>query len=255
MKRFGRVLKLDFAQGYKSILWGSLRMLLLYLFLFWFAHKTNSGTYDYYNLEGFLRRVIQAAAGFCDFSLSIFFLVVVSMMFRAEQKKENRVVLLMLPASNLEKFVSRWLYVLAYSVIGGVGMFFVADALHMLYLWATDSMVMSASPVFLDYIVPDRNTLTVINVYVATISVYTFFLLGGIFFKRNNFLICATLFVVFITVLVFNTINMPVYQSSQHFGTTYIFTIIHLCLIALFTWLSYRLFCRWQVVTHKYANI
>jgi hypothetical protein len=27
------------------------------------------------------------------------------------------------------------------------------------------------------------------------------------------------------------------------------------CLIALFTWLAYWLFCRWQVVTHKFANL
>ena len=30
---------------------------------------------------------------------------------------------------------------------------------------------------------------------------------------------------------------------------------IHVGLTALFTWLAYWLFCRWQVVTHKFANV
>ena len=39
LTRFGRVLKLDFVEGYKSMLWGALCMTLLYLFFFWFAHN------------------------------------------------------------------------------------------------------------------------------------------------------------------------------------------------------------------------
>ena len=34
MTRFGRVLKLDFAEGLKTMMWGALCMLLLYLFFF-----------------------------------------------------------------------------------------------------------------------------------------------------------------------------------------------------------------------------
>ena len=39
MKRFGQVLKLDFAEGKKTMMWGALAMTLLYLFFFWFAHS------------------------------------------------------------------------------------------------------------------------------------------------------------------------------------------------------------------------
>ena len=39
MTRFGRVLKLDFYEGRKAMMWGTLCMLLLYLFFFWFAHE------------------------------------------------------------------------------------------------------------------------------------------------------------------------------------------------------------------------
>jgi hypothetical protein len=30
---------------------------------------------------------------------------------------------------------------------------------------------------------------------------------------------------------------------------------VHVGLTVLFTWLAYWLFCRWQVVTHKFANV
>ena len=39
MTRFSRVLKLDFFEGRKAMMWGALCMVLLYLFFFWFAHN------------------------------------------------------------------------------------------------------------------------------------------------------------------------------------------------------------------------
>ena len=46
----------------------------------------------------------------------IFFLIAVSILYRGEQKKQVRIAWLMLPATNLEKFLVRWIYMLAFSL-------------------------------------------------------------------------------------------------------------------------------------------
>ena len=68
---------------------------------------------------------------FSVIAMYIFFLISASTLYRGEQKKQQRIAWLMLPASNLEKFLSRWIYMLVFMLVGGVLTFFVADCIHM----------------------------------------------------------------------------------------------------------------------------
>ena len=114
MKRFGQVLKLDFAEGRKAMMWGVLCMLLLYLFFFWFAHNIVflDSRVDY--IQDPEQRMIMRVNGICEavgafgaMALFIFLLIAASTLYRGEQKKQKRIAWLMLPATNLEKFLSR----------------------------------------------------------------------------------------------------------------------------------------------------
>ena len=101
MTRFGRVLKLDFTEGMKSMMWAALAMLLLYLFFFWFAY--NIGFHGFVNRgEDFVRMVCEAVGSFGCVAMMFFFLITVSTLYRSEQKKQQRIAWLMLPATNLE---------------------------------------------------------------------------------------------------------------------------------------------------------
>ena len=154
MTRFGRVLKLDFFEGRKAMMWGALCMVLLYLFFFWFAHNIgyHITTYVYIDPEERLRLHISAicegVGAFSAIAMFIFFLISASTLYRGEQKKQQRIAWLMLPASNLEKFLSRWIYLLVFSLVGGLLSFFVADLIHMAYLTMTDYPVQSAADDF-----------------------------------------------------------------------------------------------------------
>ena len=276
MTRFGRVLKLDFFEGRKAMMWGALCMLLLYLFFFWFAH--NIGVHDSrfdYNitpaeaLQLRMNTICEAVGVFSAIAMFIFFLISASTLYRGEQKKQQRIAWLMLPASNLEKFLSRWIYLLVLSIVGGFLSFFVADLIHMAYLTMTDYPVQSAADDFFKLFPHTRtfpsgeytgdSPLSVTSQYIAFIVIHAFFLLGGVFFRKFHFIATsAVLVIAFASVVA--TVNMLGYRDTPvaHDEVTkqIIFWIIaNSGLIALFTWLAYWLFCRWQVVTHKFANV
>jgi len=272
MTRFGRVLKLDFVEGRKAIMWGALCMLLLYLFFFWFAHNLgfHSTQFDYIPnpaeaLRMRMHAICEGVGVFSAMAMFIFFLITASTLYRAEQKKQQRIAWLMLPATNLEKFTSRWIYMLVFSIVGGLLPFFVADSIHVGYLWMTDNPVMSAGEDFFK-VFPHTSEYTADNLiglairYICFISFHALFLLGGVFFKKFHFIATAAVFVLLITgwATLYNALGFhdtPI--QARH--DVYLYYMVNMAfwlgLLILFTWLAYRLFCRWQVVTHKFANV
>ena len=106
-----------------------------------------------------------------------------STVYWREQKKAKRTAWLMLPATNLEKFLSRWVFMLAVS-LGGFLMFFVADAIHMAWLWMTGKPVIAATT----YFFPQTTNvawLRLFSVNCIFLAGQAFFLLGGILFRTG----------------------------------------------------------------------
>ena len=213
MTRFSRVLKLDFFEGRKAMMWGALCMVLLYLFFFWFAHNIgiHDSRYDY--IQAPERRMLMRVDAICEavgvfsaIAMFIFFLISASTLYRGEQKKQQRIAWLMLPASNLEKFLSRWIYLLVFSLVGGLLSFFVADLIHMAYLTMTDYPVQSAADDFFKFFPHTRtfpsgeytgdSPLSVTSEYTALIAIHAFFLLGGVFFKKFHFIATSAVLVI-----------------------------------------------------------
>jgi hypothetical protein len=90
------------------------------------------------------------------------------------------------------------------------------------------------------------------------VSIHSFFLLSGVFFKKFHFIAASAIFVLLFTTIV-AMMNAIGYRDTPSTASTFdariILNCMLVCLTVLFTWLSYRLFCRWQVVTHKFANV
>jgi hypothetical protein len=261
MTRFGHVLKLDFTEGRKAMMWGALCMLLLYLFFFWFAW--NIGMHSYNEIVDFyVQHICEAVAGFSMMAMYIYFLITASTLYRGEQKKQQRIAWLMLPATNLEKFLSRWIYMLVFMLVGGVLTIFLADCIHMIWLQIAGHPVHSMAKALVQNL-PHANKynplIEIVNIYLAFVVIHSIFLLGGVFFRKFHFIATSAVVVIAFACIV-ATVNMLGYRDTPvaHDEVTkqIIFWIIaNSGLIALFTWLAYWLFCRWQVVTHKFANI
>ncbi|MBO6018781.1 MAG: hypothetical protein J6P41_05240 [Prevotella sp.] len=262
MTRFGHVLKLDFAEGRKAMMWGALCMLLLYLLFFWFAHNIGYRSYDVVDWDKHIKQICYGVSTFSMIAMYIYFLVTASTIYRGEQKKQQRIAWLMLPATNLEKFLSRWIYMLVFMLVGGVLPIGLADCIHMVWLQIADHPVYSMTKEFVDHL-PKVNEysplLAVVNNYLSFVFIHALFLLGGVFFKKYHFIATSVVFAILSAVVVW-TINSLGYRDTptpqSELTMSYIFWMcFHTCLIAAFTWLAYRLFCRYQVVTHKFANI
>ena len=268
MTRFCRVLKLDFVEGRKAMMWGALCMLLLYLFFFWFAHAIGFHNVSFYGatpekiMQLKVNTICEAVGAFGMMAMFIFFLIAASTLYRGEQKKQQRIAWLMLPASNLEKFLSRWVYLLVFSLVGGLLPFFVADLIHMAYLSMADYPVMAVTDDFFQFFphVGHRGDswLSVTRVYAFQVGIHAFYLLGGVFFRKYHFIVTSALAVLILISLASCYNMMGLYKYND--GVEYLAVetgIIVLSVLAVvgFSWLAYRLFCRWQVVTHKFANV
>ena len=265
-KRFGQVLKLDFAEGLKPMMWGALAMTLLYLFFFWFAHYMGSHD-EYYDInepyvtELRLRYICNGVGALGAIAMFLFWLISASILYRSEQKKQQRIAWLMLPATNLEKFLARWIYMVVFSLVAGMLTFFVADVLHIVYLWMSGWPIKAATPSFFQAM-PHQDEynplLHIINVYGMMITIHAFFLLGSVLFRKYHFIVSAALFVLFFTIMasLYNVLGLYLYNGeTARTITNIVFIVFEVCAIVLFTWLAYRLFCRWQVVTHKFVNL
>ena len=272
MTRFGRVLKLDFAEGLKTMMWGALCMLLLYLFFFWFAHNIGFHRSQFYYAESEtdlqyarMKAIAESVGVFSLMAMYIFFLLAASTLYRGEQKKQQRIAWLMLPASNLEKFLSRWLYLVAWSVVGGILSFLVADAIHCAWLWMSGQPVIAAAGYFFEYWPHPAENLYhdswshVITVYSLLTAIHAFFLLGGVLFKRFHFIATGAVVVLLFALWATLYNSLMLYKSTPTTGDynadSIVMAVFFFSVGALLTWLSYWLFCRWQVVTHKFANL
>jgi len=263
-KRFGQVLKLDFAQGRSLLLWTLLFMPAFYLFCFWFAYNIGMRLQDNYT-ESYIRNLCEGVGYFGAITATCVNLVLLAMAFHAEQPNGRRTALLMLPATPLEKILSRVVYVEVVSLLAGC-MFFVADGLHQLWLVLTDRPVLSAVPYFLKLIIgdPDARWFEWVSTWFINISITAYFLLGSLLFRKYQFLwmVLIVIAVMVTGYYLFNwiqgdtaTVETTVHSEFVEMITALAVGAFCLLLAALFFYLSYRLFCRWQLTTRKYLNL
>ena len=250
MRRFGLVLRLDFAEGMKPLLWNALLMVLVYLFFFWFSYHVNYNIRSIYHDMGMVGCL----------GMYIYFLSCVNRIFRDVQKKQTLTTYLMLPATNLEKFLSRWIYTMVFAIVGGFLTFFVADAFQAAWLFVMGRPVYWASGFFFDAFPygTAKYWQTTVELYCMLVLIHAFFLLGGVFFKRYH--LAATGGVGVLLVVGFSWLmqvtGLDKQQDNLTWDTSAAIDITGSIVgIVLLTWLSYWLFCRYQVITRKLVNL
>jgi len=252
-------LRLDFIEGRSQLLWLTLAGLMIYLFFFWFAYNTGMTSVTVDNL---VFHVCEGVGAFGCITMFLFFLAVASSLFRKEQKKAKRTTYLTLPATNLEKFLSRWVYMLTLSVVGGFLTFFVADAIHMAWLWLTDKPVIAATTYFLKAFpqtsnsAPHETWLNVLFCYSVLVAAHAFFLLGGILFRKYQTVATAIVgSMLFLVFAHFVTRDQPYMRGIPYAWYYSCLSVFFIALICVFTVLAYRLFCRWQLATRNFVNL
>lgn len=194
-----------------------------------------------------------------------------STMFSCTRHKRQATAFLMHPASNMEKYLSRWIYVTVGWGIVITLAFLAADCLRMIFNtvmgWSLTSSILSmlaAGPVFQDpglmWFISSLPADTVANIVLmvtAMMWTHSFYILGSAFFRRHAFLL-TTIVLMFIQMALAMTAATVDYEDpsiAMVVTARYTAAVFILVLTIFNYWASYRLFIRTNVINNKWINI
>ena len=219
-------------------------------------------------------------------------LILVSTIVSGVNEKRKREAFLMLPASNLEKFLALMTYTSVVCVLGVFLAFVLGDSLRMAWFWISgpytevETSVMgdpveyyywwsSAIPEMMDNLTPhilEADSCNwfylVMNLFVITaIAVWTHSLLiiGGTLFRKYSFVISCLVFILFWVIFVktMHYFELSMFTSTWENGRyvdgeigvpAYVLAVL-LPLLAVFNyWASFHIFKNFQLITNKWTN-
>lgn len=247
---FARVLQIEFTEGRKRLMRTIFYMFIIYSSVFalfqtiggWHPAINPDFRGSPYAIRTEVNAVCETTFFFSIIIMFFFVLVSANRLYRNERKKRNDITWQTTSASYLERFLSRWGYLLVYS-LAGILPFFVADLLHMGYLWVVDLPVIDATGKFLDLLYREHHTWQVtLCFYSVLLAIHAFYLMGGALFRKFHFILTTTLAVVIICLLVvcFNLAGLYRYDNVTIKIGVAIFSLVSILLYAI---MSYRLFC------------
>ena len=220
-------------------------------------------------------------------------LIQVSTIVSGVNEKRKREAFLMLPASNLEKFLALMTYTSVICVLGVFLAFVLGDSLRMAWFWIsgpyTEAKVSyignpteyyywwsSAIPKMMDNLTPHILEADSCNwfylvmniVVIAAIAVWTHSLLiiGGTLLRKYSFVASMLVFILFVWLLSWTIHHFGLYlfwsdvwKDGHHYVSevgilAYVLAIL-LPVLAVFNyWASFHIFKNFQLITNKWTN-
>lgn len=209
----------------------------------------------------------------------LLFLVCGASIFNNMRTKQSRATFLMLPASNLEKFVSRFLWVTVGCLVMLFSSLVITDVIQYVFSWfITPHMHGSLTVSFFEelfcsksmdtsnIIMVDHQSVKVnyYSMWVLVVSFlffcHSFFTLGGSIFRKYTVIltVVSSFVLIFLLAVVFNLIggDLVVYfvEDLGPYKTGYVMIVLFIILAVFNYWLSYKLFTRMQVINNKWLN-
>lgn len=282
IKRFGNVLKWDFMNNWKYTLWLFLVMIVVFTCMLGLVYFDASAET---NIE-VTQTIINTEASICNAILSFIVLAGASRMFLPLKDKQSATALLALPASNMEKFLSRVVNIIFLWTALGIIAFLCADALQMVLAKLLGAKnVVSGTAAFIDiskYLRLDfdywaKDTHLHINLFLIPLLILTTYMLGSILFRRRQFWVTTVIIFAINVIAVIAIANIGIAIEpwlKEHHEQIMDFMLRHFdgplgllrfaihtaeviagITAVVFTWLTYRLFKRAQVINNKFLNV
>ncbi|WP_288865352.1 hypothetical protein [Xylanibacter muris] len=281
MKRFGRLAACHLADTWKAFVKQTLgicfALTISYCFTVWEQRNL-------YPAVAGIKHTNQLLCGFTLLAFYVFITISAAAIFANMKTKQQRITFMMLPASNLEKFLIRFLTVtIGYFLCFTTG-FIMADILQMTFrtavtgvfgfhsiVWEAIRTIWEFLTELFSYTPPEDSPillirspllilLTIIIGYIHIHSVYT---LGGVLFRKHAWLLttCAIFTVSFMITIFAGDLFEKIMELPFSFGKELPEHVLGIYLTgmtvmtALFYWASYKLFTRMQVINNKWINI
>ena len=215
---------------------------------------------------------VEQSAAFGVFFFCIAMLFGATSMFSQMKDTRKRSAYLLWPVSNMEKYVVSFLLNFVLMAILTVGAYMLADTLRVLVDWLSGRVVIWGIPMFAK---PFGNNTALVEWQMAwmffnmVFYIHSLYIVGGTLFRRQQFLMTSGTIVV-VSILLsmilnqihpdFNFITGTYDEKTQTYTQTfypsfYIINSVVTLLIPLHYWVSYKLFCRMQVINNKWLNV
>lgn len=277
--RLAMVLRWDALSNWKKYVRSTLGLAFVFSFIciFYQFNWRSNGYVTYHDVKDLYLGNVSGMFMFISF---IIFFFCGSRIFINMKTKASRSLFLMLPATNMEKFISRLLYTVVGTSLMIFASWMIADIIQFVFsLFLTPGMQGSLvarafEQLFLKnnfdsshFVV--RNGTSVlgqtfpVGMFLLSLTIFnhSFFTLGGTIFRKSATLltICSSFILMFLMALISSFVDDDVLvhfvQSMQPNTFGWLMVNVFLLLSVFNYWASYKLFTHMQIINNKWFNV
>lgn len=205
------------------------------------------------------------------FISSIAMYMMATQIFMVMKTNGQREQFLMLPASNLEKYISRFLFSTLGAAIAMITAIVVSDLVQLIFSFlllpghhqsvclSTVALLWKIWATFIENI--DSTSVLLLSLLVVTsgVLVHSFFILCGTLFRKHTIVVTTILFIAmtYLVIYVIESVPGTITTCLNHGDNSWLFSLLiaELLLGGFQYWLSYKVFTRMQVICNKWINL
>ena len=212
--------------------------------------------------------------GMSQYVLMIFSIAMYMMatqIFMVMKTTGQREQFLMLPASNLEKYISRFLFSTLGAAVAMITAIVVSDLVQLIFSFVLlpghhQSVCLSIMALlwkiwttFIESIDSAGALMLSLLIMTCGVLVHSFFILCGTLFRKHTIVVSGILFIVMIYLVIYVIESVPgtITTCLMHGDNSWLFCLLiaELLLAGFQYWLSYKVFTRMQVICNKWINL
>ena len=212
--------------------------------------------------------------GMSQYVLMIFSIAMYMMatqIFMVMKTTGQREQFLMLPVSNLEKYISRFLFSTLGAAVAMITAIVVSDLVQLIFSFVLlpghhQSVCLSIMALlwkiwttFIESIDSAGALMLSLLIMTCGVLVHSFFILCGTLFRKHTIVVSGILFIVmtYLVIYVIESVPDTITTCLMHGDNSWIFCLLiaELLLAGFQYWLSYKVFTRMQVICNKWINL
>lgn len=202
---------------------------------------------------------------------SIAMYMMATQIFMVMKTTGQREQFLMLPASNLEKYISRFLFSTLGAAVAMITAIVVSDLVQLIFSFlllpghhqsvclSTMALLWKIWTTFIESIDSTGALLLSLLIVTCGVLVHSFFILCGTLFRKHTIVVSGILFIVmtYLVIYVIESVPGTITTCLMHGDNSWIFCLLiaELLLAGFQYWLSYKVFTRMQVICNKWINL
>lgn len=212
--------------------------------------------------------------GMSQYVLMIFSIAMYMMatqIFMVMKTNGQREQFLMLPAGNLEKYISRFLFSTLGAAIAMLTAIVVSDLVQLIFSFlllpghhqsvclSTVALLWKIWTTFIENIDSTGALLLSLLIVTCGVLVHSFFILCGTLFRKHTIVVTTILFIAmtYLVIYVIESVPGTITTCLNHGDNSWLFSLLiaELLLGGFQYWLSYKVFTRMQVICNKWINL